>query len=89
MSLCIYDYEQRLFLYRHGIKLLLNGETALKFLDHLGALGLSLARVAKYVSHIPVLLREIDFYLKDARREDFERVLAWINSRPYKDWTKY
>jgi integrase len=85
----IYDYEQRLVRYRRSIKTLKNGELALKFLDHLGALGLSTARVAKYASHIPVLLRVIDFDLKEAAREDVERVVAWINSRPHKEWTKH
>ena len=85
----IYDYDQRLARYRYNIKLLKNGETALKLLDHLGALGLSTARVAKYASHIPVLLRVIDFDLKEATRPDVEAIVAWINSRPQKEWTKH
>jgi integrase/recombinase XerD len=89
MSSGIYDYEQRLVRYRRTIKRLRNGETALRFLDHLGALGLSTARVAKYASHLPILLRKIDFELQDIQRVDAERVVAWINSQAYKEWTKH
>jgi phenylalanine-4-hydroxylase len=81
----IYDYEQRLIRYRRTIKRLRNGEAALRFLDHLGALGLSTARVAKYASHLPILLRKTDFELQDIQRVDAERVVAWINSQAYKE----
>jgi hypothetical protein len=85
----IYDYEQRLARSKHNIKPLRNSEVALKFIDHLGALGLSTARVAKYACHLPVLLKEIEFDVKLASREDVERVVAWVNSRPHKEWTKH
>ena len=85
----IYDYEQRLARSKHNIKPLRNSDVALKFLDHLSALGLSTARVAKYACHLPVLLKEIEFDVKLARREDVERVVAWVNSRPHKEWTKH
>ena len=81
----IYDYEKRLERYKRIIKGLRNGGLALKFLDHLSALGLSIARVSKYASHLPTLLRVIDFDLASATRRDVERVVAWINRQPYRD----
>ena len=85
----IYDYEERLRRYRRIIKRLRNGELALRFLDHLAALGLSVARVSKYASHLPPLLRVIDFDPAEATRQDVEKVVAWINSQPFKEWTKH
>ncbi|HIE14309.1 TPA: hypothetical protein EYP70_03460, partial [Candidatus Bathyarchaeota archaeon] len=85
----IYDYDERLERYRRIIRGLRNGESALKFLDHLGALGLSVARVSKYASHLPVLLRIIDFDLASASKKDVEGVVAWINRQPYSEWTKH
>ena len=85
----IYDYEERLQRYRRAIKRLRNGDLALRFLDHMAALGLSVARVSKYASHLLVLLRVIDFDLKEATRSDVERVVAWINRQPYREWTKH
>ena len=72
----IYDYEERLQRYKRIIKGLRNGGLALRFLDHMAALGLSVARVSKYASHLLVLLRVIDFDLKEATRSDVERVIA-------------
>ena len=85
----IYDYEERLRRYRRIIKRLRNGELALRFLDHLSALGLSVARVSKYASHLPPLLRVIDFEPAEATRQDVEKVVAWINNQPFKEWTKH
>jgi len=85
----IYDYDERLERYRRIIKCLRNGELTLRFLDHLGALGLSVARVSKYASHLPALLRVIDFDLADATRKDVEKVVAWINRQPHREWTKH
>ncbi len=85
----IHDYEQRLARARRNLKPMRNGEVALRFLDHLGTLGLSVGRVTKYAGHLPVLLREIDLDLKAMSRKDVERVVAWINSRPQKEWTKH
>jgi len=72
----IYDYEERLRRYRRVIKRLRNGGLALRFLDHLSALGLSVARVSKYASHLPPLLRVIDFEPAEATRQDVEKVVA-------------
>lgn len=85
----IYDYEGRLRRYKRAIGKLGNGDLALRFLDHLLALGLSKARVAKYAGHLPALLRVVDFDPAKATRGDVERVVAWINSQPYREWTKH
>jgi len=85
----IYYFDERLERYKRIIKGLRNGGLALKFLDHLSALGLSAARVSKYAGHLPALLRVIDFDLTKATRGDVERVVAWINSQPYREWTKH
>jgi integrase len=84
----LYGYEQRLARCQRSIKQLRNGETSLRFLTHLGALGLSIGRVTKYAAHLPVLLRAMDFDLKDIRREDAERVVVYINSQPHRETTK-
>ncbi|MEM1586475.1 MAG: hypothetical protein QXX99_00780 [Candidatus Bathyarchaeia archaeon] len=62
-----------------------NGEVALRFLDHLASLGLSIARLSKVAGHLPALLRAIDFDLEKATRRDVERVVAWINRQPYRE----
>jgi hypothetical protein len=65
----IYDYEERLERYRRIIaRFGANGETALRFLDHLGSLGLTTARISKYASHIPAILRLANFSLTEATR---------------------
>lgn len=86
----IYDYEGRLRRCRRIIAGLRNGELALRFLDHLGALGLSLARVSKIAGHLPALLRMVDFNLGEATRADVERVVAAINNNGrWREWTKH
>ena len=73
----IYDYEERLQRYKRINKGLRNeGFSAPVPIDHMAALGLSVARVSKYASHLLVLLRVIDFDLKEATRSDVERVIA-------------
>jgi len=89
MSEGIYDYDLRLKRYMRIIEKLRNGDLALRFLNHLGALGLSTARVSKYASHLPALLRAVDFDLAKATRGDAEKVVSWINSQPYREWTKH
>ena len=61
MSSQIYDYGERLKRYRRIIVGLNNGDIALRFLDHLASLGLSEGRMSNYASHLPALLRVIDF----------------------------
>jgi hypothetical protein len=46
-SMSLYGYEQRLRRCQRSIKQLRNGETALRFLTQLAALGLSIGRVTK------------------------------------------
>ena len=85
----IHDYQQSLKKSRHNIKMLQNGETAIRFLDHLGALGLTVARVTKYACHLPALLRIIDVNLKTISKSDVESVVAAINGSQQKEWTKH
>jgi site-specific recombinase XerC len=86
----IHDYEQRLVRARRSIKQLPNGETALHFLNHLNALGLSIVRVTKYAIQLPVLLRMMaDVDLKTITKLDVEAVVAAINNSKQKAWTKH
>jgi integrase/recombinase XerD len=84
----MYDYGRRLEAARKRISSLANSRLLLAFLDHLKALGLSDGRVAKYANHICALTRGSPFNPKTATREEIERVIAWINSQPYKSTTK-
>ncbi|HIE13870.1 TPA: hypothetical protein EYP70_01215 [Candidatus Bathyarchaeota archaeon] len=81
----IYDYGESLRRYQRIIKHLRNVELALRFLDHIAASGPSVARVSKYASHLSQLLRAIDFDLAEAARQNVEKVVAWINNRPFKE----
>jgi integrase len=85
----IHDYDQRLARYRRSIKLMRNGETALRFLEHLSSIELSVARVAKYASHLPAILRPITVELKDMTKTDVTTVVAAINNTHHKEWTKH
>jgi len=84
----IYEFETAIKRYRSIIARLRNGEKALSFLDHMASLGLSKASLAKYAGHLITLLRVIDFDLERATRKDVERVVAWVNSQRFKEWTK-
>jgi len=85
----IHDYDKSLKRSKRAIQKLPNCDVALRFLDHMSALGLSTARVAKYAAKLAVLLRRIDKDLKDVTKDDVERVVAWINRQPHKEWTKH
>lgn len=61
----------------------------LRFLDHLQALGLSTSRVLKYAASLCTIFKNVPFNPLKADRSDLERVVAWINSQPYKSWTKH
>ncbi|MEM2370424.1 MAG: hypothetical protein QXH51_05930 [Candidatus Bathyarchaeia archaeon] len=90
MGFDIHGFERRLEGYRRIIAGFgHNGEVALRFLDHLFSLGLSVARVCKYADHAIALLRVIDFELEKATKRDVERIVAWINRQPYREWTKH
>ncbi|MDR1993660.1 MAG: site-specific integrase [Nitrososphaerota archaeon] len=84
----IHDYDQRLVRHRRNIKPMRNGEIALRFIDHLSAIGLSIARVTKYSAHMPVLLRMINVDLKTMTKQDVETAIAAINTNKQKAWTK-
>ncbi|MCD6155003.1 MAG: hypothetical protein J7J22_04480 [Candidatus Verstraetearchaeota archaeon] len=85
----INDYSDRLERFKSNISKLRYNRLALKFLDHLDVFGLSQGRIVKYAEHLPLLLRIMDFNPKKAKREDVEKVVAWINSQPYKEWPKH
>ncbi|MCL2359857.1 MAG: site-specific integrase [Candidatus Bathyarchaeota archaeon] len=85
----IHDYAQRLTRHKRNIKQLPNGETALQFLNHLGAIGLSLARVTKYATHLPPLLRMTNIDLKTITKSEVETIVAEINNSKQKAWTKH
>ena len=85
----IHDYEQRLARHQRNIRQLPNGEIALQFLNHLNALGLSTARVTKYATHLPPLLRLINADLKTITKQDIECIVAILNNSRQKEWTKH
>jgi len=84
----IHGYSRRLESARLRLAGLDNGELLLAFIDHLEALGLSKGRLAKYANHICAIMKKHPFNPSDATRKDVERVIAWINSQPYKTSTK-
>jgi len=85
----IHDYDQRLARHKHNIKQLPNGQITLQFLNHLNAIGLSIARVTKYATHLPPLLRTINTDLKTITKTDIEQIVATINNSHQKEWTKH
>ena len=85
----LYNYPRRLEKNKEALAKMKNGQTALAFLDHELVLGLSVARVSKYSAHLRTLLRQIDFNLKKATRQNIEEVVAWIATKEYKEWTKH
>jgi len=85
----MYKYSTRLKRYRYNIGLLPNGEVALHFLDHLGALGLSVGRISKYGSHLPPLLRVLPSDLAAVTKTDMEGVVSAINCGNFTEWTKH
>ena len=85
----IHDYNGRLERHKRNISKLRNGDLALRFLNYLGAFGLSIGRISKYAGHLPPLLRVIEFNPAEPTRGDIKKVVAWINSQPYKEWTKH
>ena len=85
----IHDYAQRIKRNRYNIQQLPNGQLGLQFLDHLNALGLSLGRISKCNSHLPVLLRIIDGAdIKTMTKTDIEHIVTQINNRPNKESIK-
>ena len=64
----IHDYSRRLKRYKSNISKTRYDSLALKFLDHLGALGLSQGRIVKYAELPPPLLRIVNFDPTEASR---------------------
>ncbi|RLE62392.1 MAG: hypothetical protein DRJ47_10770 [Thermoprotei archaeon] len=58
----IYNYSRRLERFRRNISKHKYGSVALRFLDHLGALGLSRGRITKVRRAPPSLLKILDVY---------------------------
>ncbi|MEM3703224.1 MAG: tyrosine-type recombinase/integrase [Candidatus Bathyarchaeia archaeon] len=85
----VYDTAGRLRAARRRLAGLKHGKLLLAFLDHLQALGLSTSRILKYASLLCMIYKNVPFDPVRAEKGDVERVVAWINSRPYKSWTKH
>jgi len=85
----IHDVGKRLEAARARLSGLEHSELLLKFLDHLESLGLSKARVLKYANHLSKIFRYVAFDPSAATKHDIERVVAWINRQPYREWTKH
>ena len=54
----IHNYSRRLERFRRNISRHKYGSVALRFPDHLGALGLLRGRITKYAEHLPPLLKD-------------------------------
>ncbi|RLI35709.1 hypothetical protein DRO53_00470 [Candidatus Bathyarchaeota archaeon] len=84
----LYDYRERLERSIRRIKGMPNASYALRFLEHLTSLGLSVARISKYAALLPVILRFFEGKdLAKVTREDVEKAVAWINQQPYAEST--
>ena len=88
MNADIHDYVGRLRRARERLSRLENSSILLSFIDHLSALELSAGRVAKYANLLCMLMKNCSFDPAKADRRIVERVIAWINSQPYKSSTK-
>ena len=85
----IHGVGKRLEAARARLSGLEHSKLLLKFLDHLESLGLSKARVLKYANHLSKIFRYVAFDPSAATKHDIERVVAWINRQPYREWTKH
>ncbi|MEM3898907.1 MAG: site-specific integrase, partial [Candidatus Bathyarchaeia archaeon] len=74
---------------RRRLSSLKYGDLLLKFLDHLQALGLSTSRVLKYATCLCTIFKNAPFNPAEAEKSEVEKIVAWINSRPYRSWTKH
>ena len=84
----IHDYGKRLESAKRRLAKLENAELLLNFVAHLEAIGQSTGRVAKYANHVCALTKRCPFNAPSATRADVEKVIAWINTQPYKSSTK-
>jgi len=50
---------------------------------------LSKARVLKYANNLSKIFRHVAFDPSAVTKHDIERVVAWINRQPCREWTKH
>ncbi len=85
----LYDYHERLERSLRKLSGMAGGSYAVRFIEHLASLGLSVPRLAKYAAHLSVILRLFGGKELDrVSREDVERAVAWINRQSYTDNTR-
>jgi integrase/recombinase XerD len=84
----IHDYQKRLASAKRRLAQLEDAELHLSFILHLEAIGQSTGRVEKYANHVCALTKRCPLQAASAKRSDVEKVIAWINTRPYKSSTK-
>ncbi len=84
----IHDYAKRLASAKRRLAQLENAELHLSFIAHLEAIGQSTGRVAKYANHVCALTKCCPLNATSATRNDVEKMIAWINTQPYKSSTK-
>ncbi len=84
----IHDYAKRLASAKRRLAQLPDAELHLNFIAHLEAIGQSTGRAAKYANHICALTKRCPLQATSATRADVEKVIAWINTQPYKSSTK-
>jgi len=84
----IHGYSKRVESARRRLMGLQHSELLWDFIDHLHALGISNGRIAKYANHLCVLFRACPFDPRKATRKSVEKVVAWIESQPYRTSTK-
>ncbi|MEM1507295.1 MAG: hypothetical protein QXS05_04620 [Candidatus Bathyarchaeia archaeon] len=89
MTADIHDVVKRLEAARSRLSQLPYNEILLSFLDHLESLGLSRARVLKYATSLCTIYRHVPFDPANASKRDIERIVAWVNRQPYREWTKH
>jgi site-specific recombinase XerD len=83
----IYDYE---FALQNAYKRLDESkisqhdrEIIRKFIDHIGCMGVSKGRLAKYLFHLKNFAEHPGTGIEDARRTDIERFVSWLNGANY------
>ena len=85
----LYGYAEGLERAKRRLSKYGNADLLLGFIGHLEALGLSAGRIVKYANHLCTIFRNVPFDPSSASKADVEKVIAWINSQPYKEWTKH
>ena len=54
-----------------------------RFIDHLGTMGVSKGRLAKYLFHLKNFAEHLGTSIEDAKRADIEHFVSWLNSANY------